>query len=186
MTHIVNFRSISLRHFCFLCAFLPCILLGSSLSPKWHQDFATTLQNTKSQSCIDITHKTQDALAQKVCLSMPFESLLVEDDMLKVQTFSRDEDDKNFYTSIFLSFKLFENTFYLYEYGVEGGYDNGSVRQINTTKYYYDYDEQSNANKQPIPLVSLNDEILESLEECWNLHRRQCHLDDALLESLKK
>lgn len=179
MAYVVHCRSVSLGIFYVLF----CLALFLGCSTKWYQNFTMTLQSTKSQSCIDITHKTQDTLAQKMCLSIPFESMFVENDVLKVYTsFSRDEDDRNFYTSIFLAFKVFENIFYLYEYGEEQGYDNSRVRRVNVTTYYYRYDEQ----EQHIPLTSLNDEILESLEKCWNLYKRQCYLDDEMLESLKQ
>ncbi|STQ85470.1 hypothetical protein LS73_009215 [Helicobacter muridarum] len=158
MSYIINLKNVSLFILFPICIFI----FGCSTKPY------VALQNTKYQGCINIfKDKTQNKLLQKMCLSMPFESAhFIEDDTLKIQAFSKkDKDDKMFYTYVFLSFKSFEDAFYLYEYGQEEGFDNGTLKKINMTEYFYCYYGTNNTSKQYIYLDSLDDKLLESLKK---------------------
>lgn len=124
------------------------------------RDFTIRLQNDKSHSCIYIfDSNTQDKLLQKTCLNIPLELVSVkdEDEYVRIQTFTKCEDDERFYTSVFLDFKWSENGFYLYQYGRERGYDNSGIRKTNTTRYFYRYGEEVIYDLNRLVIKSLND-----------------------------
>ncbi|RDU72301.1 hypothetical protein CQA66_05335 [Helicobacter aurati] len=157
MSYVINLKNLS-----FFTSFSICLFLFGCSTRHY-----VVLQNIPPHSCINIfKDKTQNKLLQKTCLNIPFESASFVEDELKIQAFSkRDEDDERFYTFVFISFKLFENAFYLYEYGQEEGFDDGTIKKINMTEYFYCYYGANNTNKQYIWLDSFNDKLLESLKK---------------------